>query len=65
MGGGGGLIFKGTGFYLTDYVKKEGKKATSSIEKKSETKPSDPSTSTSTDAKPAAPSSSSPDTKKE
>jgi putative FmdB family regulatory protein len=26
VGGGGGLIFKGTGFYITDYKKKSGTK---------------------------------------
>ncbi len=43
VGTGGGLIFKGSGFYLTDYVKKEGgesKKTTASTDtgKKEETK---------------------------
>ncbi len=29
VGGGAGLIFKGTGFYITDYKKKPGSKADS------------------------------------
>lgn len=59
--GGAGLQFKGTGFYLTDYVKKsgapsseDGSKAKNSGEGSSESK------STSSDAKPAAASSSPP-----
>ena len=35
IGGGAGLIFKGTGFYETDYVRKSGGKS----EAKSESKP--------------------------
>jgi len=38
VGGGAGLIFKGTGFYITDYKKKSGDKQESSS-KSSETKP--------------------------
>lgn len=38
MGGGGGLIFKGSGFYLTDY-KGDAKKTSPTIEKKEEKKP--------------------------
>lgn len=34
MGVGSGLIFKGSGFYLTDYVKNNDKKSSSSSEKK-------------------------------
>lgn len=36
IGGGAGLIFKGTGFYETDYVRKSGKSSSGS-ESKSET----------------------------
>jgi putative FmdB family regulatory protein len=66
FGAGGGLIFKGTGFYLTDY-KKNGTSPASTIEKKKiEAAPSekkegnskpaeDKSTSTETPAKPAEP----------
>jgi putative FmdB family regulatory protein len=40
VGGGAGLIFKGTGFYITDYKKKSGEKSdTSSPAKSSESKP--------------------------
>jgi len=45
MGTGGALIFKGSGFYLTDY-KKEGKKP-----KPAETKKPDPPATPSTDGK--------------
>lgn len=38
MGTGGGLIFKGSGFYLTDYRKEE-KKSPAGKEKKDEKKP--------------------------
>jgi putative FmdB family regulatory protein len=37
VGGGAGLIFKGTGFYITDYKKKSGEKETPA--KAPETKP--------------------------
>jgi len=40
IGGGAGLIFKGTGFYITDYKKKSGeKKEAAAPAKTSETKP--------------------------
>jgi putative FmdB family regulatory protein len=43
VGGGAGLIFKGTGFYITDYKKKSGTKPESGdskpAAKTSETKP--------------------------
>ena len=38
--GGTGLIFKGSGFYLTDYARKSGNGAASSPSEKSETKSS-------------------------
>lgn len=44
VGGGAGLIFKGSGFYITDYKKKSG--ASDAAEAKPSTKP--------TDTKPAA-----------
>ena len=31
IGGGAGLIFKGTGFYITDYKKKSGSKSEGSV----------------------------------
>ena len=37
VGGGAGLIFKGTGFYITDYKKKSGEKP--APDKSPETKP--------------------------
>jgi putative FmdB family regulatory protein len=40
IGGGSGLIFKGTGFYITDYKKKSGeKKETAASPKTSDSKP--------------------------
>lgn len=42
VGGGAGLIFKGSGFYITDYKKKSGSKSegeTKSAAKSSESKP--------------------------
>jgi putative FmdB family regulatory protein len=52
IGGGAGLIFKGSGFYLTDYKKSPAsdKSKGSANEKKTETKPDTKSTET----KPAA-----------
>ncbi len=41
VGGGAGLIFKGTGFYITDYKKKSGSKSESG-ESKSESKSPEP-----------------------
>lgn len=35
IGGGAGLIFKGDGFYLTDYARKKSPEATTSSEKSS------------------------------
>lgn len=52
IGGGAGLIFKGTGFYITDYKKKSGggeKAAPAKTETKTESKPE-----TKPAAKPAA-----------
>lgn len=47
VGGGAGLIFKGTGFYITDYKKKSGEKSDSgeakSVSKPAETKAAAPS----------------------
>lgn len=42
VGSGAGLIFKGSGFYLTDYVKKGDKKASSSETNKEDKKGSSP-----------------------
>ena len=44
VGGGAGLIFKGTGFYITDYKKKSGEPAPSASTPapKPETKPAAP-----------------------
>jgi putative FmdB family regulatory protein len=38
IGAGGGLIFKGSGFYLTDYARKGEGKSEAKTEAKSETK---------------------------
>ncbi len=61
MGTGGGLIFKGSGFYLTDYKKNgsspstgTGKKKAETESKPAETKPAE-SASTPKESKPAAP----------
>jgi len=51
IGGGAGLIFKGSGFYLTDYAKsgeKSKSAATKPEEKKPGTSPSSPSADTTT-----------------
>lgn len=42
LGGGAGLIFKGSGFYITDYRKKGGGEAKSESSAKAESKPSAP-----------------------
>jgi len=56
VGGGAGLIFKGTGFYITDYKKKSGSKSDSDavtpVAKTDETKPAVKTTTSET--KPAA-----------
>lgn len=39
IGGGGGLIFKGSGFYLTDYKKSSSTQESKPTEKKEEKKP--------------------------
>ncbi len=54
MGGGSGLIFKGSGFYLTDY-KGEAKKSAPSSEKKDKDKTESTTPATSGDAKPSPP----------
>lgn len=41
VGGGAGLIFKGSGFYITDYKNKGGGKKEGGGESKSESKPAD------------------------
>ena len=38
ISGGSGLIFKGSGFYLTDYVQKKEKKSSSENKKKTDNK---------------------------
>ena len=65
MGGGGGLIFKGSGFYLTDY--KDTKKSSTPSGKKGDNKDEGAKPSESSDAKPSTPPPSSPppDSKKE
>ena len=52
VGGGAGLIFKGTGFYITDYKKKSEGKKDGGEGKAPESKPASPA-----EAKPAAPTS--------
>lgn len=42
VGGGAGLIFKGTGFYITDYKKKSGGAKEGGDAKPAESKPSKP-----------------------
>ncbi len=58
VGGGAGLIFKGSGFYITDYKNKGGGESKTSNDAKTagETKPASPSTTSAptTPAKPAA-----------
>ena len=59
VGGGAGLIFKGTGFYITDYKNKSGGKKEGGESKPAESKPASDSKSSSgssaggTSAKPA------------
>lgn len=55
IGGGAGLIFKGSGFYLTDYAK-SGEKSTPAAQKPEEKKPgsSPPKTSTEKTPPPAS-----------
>jgi putative FmdB family regulatory protein len=69
MGMGGGLIFKGTGFYLTDYVKNQGtKKASAKLEKKTSEKSDAGAAAPTTESKSSEQpkdSSAPPDTKKE
>ena len=57
VGGGAGLIFKGTGFYITDYKKKGGGESKTSESKSTSDSKSTSSTTASTaaPAKPAAP----------
>lgn len=52
IGGGAGLIFKGTGFYITDYKKSGGGKESAGEGKAAESKPAE---SKGAEAKPAAP----------
>lgn len=40
MGGGGGMIFKGTGFYQTDYVRKNGGSESTTSKSSEKTSPS-------------------------
>jgi putative FmdB family regulatory protein len=56
IGGGAGLIFKGTGFYITDYKNKKSPAESASSDKSTSTSTSTPA-STTTDAKPSAPAS--------
>jgi putative FmdB family regulatory protein len=57
VGGGAGLIFKGTGFYITDYKNKSGGKKEGGGESKSaDTKPSESKPSSSSSSTPAKPS---------
>lgn len=49
IGAGGGMIFKGSGFYLTDYKSGNNTKKDVPAEKKSETKPAESSTKSSTE----------------
>ena len=53
VGGGAGLIFKGTGFYITDYKNKGTKKDGGGESKSTETKPSSDSKSSSSSSSPS------------
>ena len=53
FGGGGAIIFKGSGFYETDYRKESYTKAAEAEAKASESKPAE--TATTSEAKPASP----------
>lgn len=56
VGGGAGLIFKGSGFYITDYKKKSGGETKASESKSSSTETKTPAAPASaTAAKPASP----------
>ncbi len=58
MGAGAGLIFKGSGFYITDYRSENYKAGAKKDSSAGETKPAAPAsaaTTASTDKKPAAP----------
>ena len=55
VGGGAGLIFKGTGFYITDYKKKSGGETKTSESKSGGETKASTATTASTSAKPAAP----------
>src|SRR3954466_14678541 len=58
IGGGAGLIFKGTGFYITDYKNKDSaakeKRKTDSASKPAESKPAETKAASTPAAKPAA-----------
>lgn len=60
VGGGAGLIFKGTGFYITDYKNKSGGKSDGGGESKpadskpTESKPAETKAASTSEAKPAA-----------
>ena len=55
VGGGAGLIFKGTGFYITDYKNKRGGKSEGGGESKpTESKPAETKAASTSDSKPAA-----------
>lgn len=51
IGTGGGMIFKGSGFYLTDYKGGKNSKKETPPEKKTETKPADSGSKPSTEKK--------------
>lgn len=52
VGSGAGLIFKGSGFYLTDYVKAEAKKSATAETKKEETRKEEKKTETASTSAP-------------
>ncbi len=58
MSSGSGLIFKGSGFYKTDYMKNDKEKSSPSSLKTDEKKTESAATSSSSDAKPTTPPSS-------
>jgi putative FmdB family regulatory protein len=54
VGGGAGLIFKGSGFYITDYKKKSGGESKAAESKPAESKPASADTKTTSTPAPAA-----------
>lgn len=64
IGGGGGLIFKGSGFYLTDYKNPPAPEKTQPEKKKEETKPGSKPAAKPTESKPTGDSTTTPPKKR-